>query len=147
MAYHELEQFLGRGEEKLAWIISARVAAGIALGGFLGHRLGTIVWGPSFAVAVPTLIGALIGALLTMRFRGIMVARRLLIRGLFVVQSLNGTPVLNGLAFCDSDADTPEGWGTRLRVHEHVAVPEGGADQTRAILRAAPRVEEGASHG
>ena len=147
MAYQELEQFLGRGEEKLAWIISARVAAGIAVGGFLGHRLGTIVWGPSFAVAVPTLIGALIGALLTMRFRGIMVARRLLIRALFVARSLNGTPVLNGLAFYDSEVDATEGWGSRLRVHQHITPADGGAAEARAVLRAMPRAEEGAPHG
>ncbi len=131
----------------MVWIISARVGAGILFGGFLGHRLGTIVWGLSFAVAGPTLIGALIGALLTMRFRGIIVARRLFIRALFVAQSLNGTPVLNGLAFCDSDADAQEGWGSRLRVHEHITPPGGGEVRARAVLRAAPRVEEGASHG
>jgi hypothetical protein len=41
----ELEQFLGRGNEKAFWIFTYKNAGGAILGGFVGSRIGEMIGG------------------------------------------------------------------------------------------------------
>lgn len=80
MPYQELEQFLGRGEEKAVWVLSYKNILGLVLGGLVGQRLGLVAGGQGLAPVLVGCAGALIGVLLTMQLHGIVVGRRLLIR-------------------------------------------------------------------
>lgn len=80
MGYTELEQFLGRGEEKVAWLLSMKNMGGLFGGGLVGHRLGSLLFGEGMPVLCCALLGALIGMTLTFQYHGLLILRRLLIR-------------------------------------------------------------------
>lgn len=80
MAYTELEQFLGRGEEKAVWLLSMKNIGGLILGGLLGQRLGTVLFGAGVGVLLCTLLGAGLGMALTFQYHGLLILRRLVIR-------------------------------------------------------------------
>jgi len=82
----ELEQFLGRGEEKFFWIFTYKNAGGAIVGGFLGSRIGQIV-GSGGLVMLMTIVGILVGVGITLNRRGLMWGRRLWLTVLFYVRS------------------------------------------------------------
>jgi len=86
MSYYELEQFLGRGEEKAIWLLSLKNMGGLIIGGILGQRLGTILVGEGSLVLLCTILGAVLGITLTFQYHGLMILRRLGIRARFYVQ-------------------------------------------------------------
>ncbi len=90
MSYVELEQFLGRGEEKAIWLLSYKNIAGLLLGGYIGHEFGSSLAGTGGWVLGAVVLGAVIGVVLTMQYRGLLVARRLLIRLWFYLQRTCG---------------------------------------------------------
>jgi len=71
----ELEQFLGRGNERAFWIFTYKNAGGAVLGGFFGSRLGQAMGGgaPTFILG---LLGVILGLVFTLDRRGLMWARR-----------------------------------------------------------------------
>jgi hypothetical protein len=86
MAYTELEQFLGRGEEKVAWLLSMKNMGGLLGGGLVGHRLGSLLFGDGVPVLLCTLLGAVLGMTLTFQYHGLLIVRRLLIRVRFYLR-------------------------------------------------------------
>lgn len=78
--YSELEQFIGRGEEKAVWLLSMKNLIGLILGGVVGHRLGTVLVGTGVGVLLIMLLGALVGSVLTFQYHGLLIARRLVLR-------------------------------------------------------------------
>ncbi|HEX6291291.1 MAG TPA: hypothetical protein VFZ66_19060 [Herpetosiphonaceae bacterium] len=84
--YTELEQFLGRGEEKAVWLLSIKNIGGLIGGGVLGHRLGSLVFGDGLGVLLCTLLGALAGLILTFQQHGLLILRRLVIRVQFYLR-------------------------------------------------------------
>jgi hypothetical protein len=86
MSYMEMEQFLGRGEEKAVWIFSFKNVGGLIVGGFLGHRLFSVLGWTGGLVFVGVLLGAAIGITLTFQRRGVLIARRLLIMLRFYIR-------------------------------------------------------------
>ena len=86
MGYTELEQFLGRGEEKVAWVLSMKNMGGLFGGGLVGHRLGSLLFGEGVAVLLCTLLGAVLGMTLTFQYHGLLILRRLVIRLRFYLQ-------------------------------------------------------------
>jgi predicted membrane chloride channel (bestrophin family) len=87
MPYQELEQFLDKGQERAWWLLSWWNAAGLVVGIIAGQKLAE-VWGWSSLVCM--LVGAAIGLTLTVRYHGIVVARRLWLWLAFWVRSLLG---------------------------------------------------------
>jgi|GEM_PF-5665636 len=85
MAYHELEQFLGRGEEKAVWIFSFKNLAGLIVGGIIAQRLAVLLLEPGLLTALIATLGAVVGVTLTMQRHGVILGRRLLIRLRFYV--------------------------------------------------------------
>ena len=86
MSYTELEQFLGRGEEKAVWLLSVKNIGGLIGGGILGQRLGTVLFGSGALVLLCTVLGALLGITFTFQHHGLLILRRLLIRARFYLQ-------------------------------------------------------------
>jgi hypothetical protein len=84
--YHELEQFLGRGEEKAVWLLSVKNIGGLIGGGILGQRLGTALFGSGALVLLCTVLGAVLGITLTFQHHGLLILRRLVIRARFYLQ-------------------------------------------------------------
>lgn len=78
--YSELEQFLGRGEEKAIWLLSMKNIVGLIAGGLLGQRLGTVLVGDGGLVLLGTVLGAALGIALTFQHHGLLILRRLVIR-------------------------------------------------------------------
>jgi hypothetical protein len=83
MPYTELEQFLGRGEEKAVWLFSFKNIGGLIGGGLVGHRLGSLLFGEGTPVLLCALVGAALGIALTFQHHGLLILRRLLIRARF----------------------------------------------------------------
>lgn len=76
MQFPELEQFLGRGEEKVWWRLSLLNAGGALLGFFIGQRAGELA-----GLRGPVLIGlalvvACVGIWATSKRRGVIRAQR-----------------------------------------------------------------------
>lgn len=86
MGYTELEQFLGRGEEKAVWLLSMKNIGGLILGGLLGQRLGSILFGEGIGVLLCMVFGASIGIALTFQYHGLLILRRLVMRLRFYLQ-------------------------------------------------------------
>lgn len=86
MGYTELEQFLGRGEEKVAWLLSMKNMGGLFGGGLVGHRLGSLLFGAGVPVLLCTLLGAVLGMTLTFQYHGLLILRRLVIHLRFYLQ-------------------------------------------------------------
>jgi hypothetical protein len=78
--YTELEQFLHRGEEKAVWLLSMKNMIGLILGGVVGHRLGSVLFGAGVGVLLCMLLGASVGIALTFQYHGLLIARRLVMR-------------------------------------------------------------------
>ncbi len=57
MAYRQLEQYLGRGEEKVLWLLSYKHAGGGLLGGFLGRFVFNALTGGSVGWAAAGMVG------------------------------------------------------------------------------------------
>jgi hypothetical protein len=75
MAARELEQFLGKGEEKAWWFLTYKNVAGIVVFGFIGNRIGQLLGGGIWNM-VMIAVGALAGLLITLNQRGLMWGRR-----------------------------------------------------------------------
>jgi len=71
----ELEQFLGRGNEKAFWIFTYKNAGGAILLAYFGTRLGQALGGGFFSFMCG-LAGAIIGLVLTLDRKGFMWVRR-----------------------------------------------------------------------
>ena len=118
MAYTELEQFLGRGEEKVFWILSLKSIGGLAVGGFLGQRLGLLLFGHGLGAMGTTLALAGLGLVLMLQYRGLIVARRLVIRGAWYVRAIHPV-VIDGTHFDGTASDVvvgQPGLNERVRV-------------------------------
>lgn len=71
----ELEQFLGRGNEKAFYIFTYKNAGGAIAGGFVGNRLGETLGGGVLMLAL-TLVFVGLGLYVTMDTGGLMRIRR-----------------------------------------------------------------------
>ncbi len=75
MPAQELEQFLGKGEEKAWWIFTYKNVAGVVVGGFMGNRIGQLMGGGIWNMLM-IVVGAALGLLVTLNQRGLMWGRR-----------------------------------------------------------------------
>src|SRR3954447_14710747 len=96
MAYMKLEQFLGRGNEKVFWVLSLKDIGGLALGGFVGQQLGSALAGTGIAVILLTLLGAACGLGLMLHYHGLVVGRRLLIQGRYLLRRCTDRVTVTG---------------------------------------------------
>lgn len=119
MAYTELEQFLGRGEEKAVWLLSMKNIGGLILGGLLGQRLGTVLFGAGVGVLLCTLLGAGLGMALTFQYHGLLILRRLVIRLRFYLRRAVAPRTVDAEAIFTVDAvqEVP------IRVFHHDGTP------------------------
>ncbi len=75
MAYRQLEQYLGRGEEQVLWLLSYKHAGGGLLGGFLGRFVFNALTGGSVGWAAFGMVaGALVGVALLTQYHGVLLA-------------------------------------------------------------------------
>jgi hypothetical protein len=81
----ELEQFLGRGNERAFWVFTYKNAAGAVLGGFLASRIGQMMGGGGLLFLM-SIIGLVVGIVVTLDRRGLMWFRRWVIVGKFYLQ-------------------------------------------------------------
>ncbi len=94
----ELEQFLGRGNERAFWVFTYKNAAGAVLGGFLGSRIGQLVGGGGLLFLM-SIVGLALGIVVTLDRRGLMWFRRWVIAGKFYLRR-----ALNRDSFIDATA-------------------------------------------
>src|SRR5215216_345379 len=99
MAYMELEQFLGRGNEKVFWVLSLKDMGGLALGGFVGQRLGAALVGAGGALILMTLLGAAVGLGLMLQYHGLVVGRRLVLLARYLLRRLRGRSTIDEATF------------------------------------------------
>ena len=83
MAYEELEQFLGRGDERAVYLLSFKNIAGLVVGGIVGQQLGGLLVAPGLPTTAVALLGAVVGLILTVQYQGLVLGRRLLIAARF----------------------------------------------------------------
>jgi hypothetical protein len=81
----ELEQFLGRGNERAFWVFTYKNAAGAVLGGFLASRIGQMMGGGGLLFLM-SIVGLVVGMVVTLDRRGMMWFRRWAIVGKFYLQ-------------------------------------------------------------
>src|SRR3954447_6864431 len=105
MAYMKLEQFLGRGNEKVFWVLSLKDIGGLALGGFAGQQLGSALAGTGIAVILLTLLGAACGLGLMLHYHGLVVGRRLVILGRYLLRRWTGRVTIAGAIDAATDGD------------------------------------------
>lgn len=100
MAQQQMEQFLGKFNEKLWWILSYRHAAGAVVGGFSLSRIGQLLGGGWWMLCTG-LLGVILGVWLMWTVRGQMRVVRLATLGWFFARQAVGRRVLD-----------PAQWGT-----------------------------------
>lgn len=149
MGYLELEQFLGRGNEKVFWVLSLKDLCGMALGGFIGQRGGEILFGSGMPAMVVALVGAFIGLTLMMQYHGLIIGRRLVLLLRFYGRRLRGATKL------DLAAGEPEETGFRPQSHVRVYDREtsqiifgprmavASLETARAPVQPSPEIEPG----
>jgi hypothetical protein len=81
----ELEQFLGRGNEKAFWIFTYKNAGGAILGGFVGSRIGEMIGG-GLGTFLVILLGISLGLIITLDRRGFIWFRRWAILATFYLR-------------------------------------------------------------
>ncbi len=81
----ELEQFLGRGNERAFWVFTYKNAGGAVLGGFIGSRIGQMLGGGGVMFLI-SIVGLVLGIVVTLDRRGLMWFRRWTIVGKFYLQ-------------------------------------------------------------
>ena len=86
----ELEQFLGRGNEKAFWIFTYKNAGGAILGGFIGSRLGEMIGG-GLGTFLVILLGITLGLIITLDRRGFIWFRRWAIAIAFYLRRATGS--------------------------------------------------------
>lgn len=74
----ELEQFLGRGNEKVFWIFSLKNAGGAIAGAYIGSRIGQTL-GSGIIVFLSSVLFLALGLALTLDIKGVMLSKRWLI--------------------------------------------------------------------
>lgn len=119
MAYVELEQFLGRGEEKVAWLVSYNHVVGMLLGGFVGRTLGVILDVSAGWMLLGSVLGAMLGIWLATQYHGLRVGRRLTIRLRFYVRRSRGPQRINAAVLYDSPTTRP----VLVRVRQQTGAP------------------------
>jgi len=119
MPYTELEQFLGRGEEKVIWLLSYKNIAGLIAGGIIGHRLGRAIAGEGGLVFLCTILGAGLGIALTFQHHGLLILRRLTIRVRFYLQRAIRPRTVDAEAIFAAPPPPP----TPIRVFLHDGTP------------------------
>src|SRR4051794_20721421 len=122
MAYMELEQFLGRGNEKVFWVLSLKDIGGLALGGFVGQQLGSALVGTGIGVILLTLLGAACGLGLMLHYHGLVVGRRLVILGRYLLRRWTGRVTIAGVTdtMADDDPARRESHHGQIRVRRQV---------------------------
>src|SRR4051794_34945654 len=120
MAYMELEQFLGRGNEKVFWVLSLKDIGGLALGGFVGQHLGSALVGTGIGVILLTLLGAACGLGLMLHYHGLVVGRRLLILGRYLLRRWTGRVTIAAVTGTMADDPHEERRHGQIRVRREV---------------------------
>jgi hypothetical protein len=95
MIYHELEQFLGRGDEKFFWVLTYKNLIGLGVCGFLAHRIGTALFTHGPGVLLALALGLLLGVLLTNSSKGMMRIQRIVLLLRFLVRRAFHAPLLD----------------------------------------------------
>ena len=95
MAYTELEQFIGRGEEKVFWLVSQKNVLGLFLGWMIGQRLGQLLFGDGSLVPLCGAVGAILGVAVTFQYHGLLIARRLTIAARFYLRRAFRSPPID----------------------------------------------------
>ena len=111
--FPELEQFFGVGEGKLFWRFTLKNVGGFLVGGFLGHRVATVLGQEGLPVMLLSAAAAAIGIWLTTQQRGMMRLLRLWLLVRFLAASYLGE---RKLASSDIYTTADESTKPRMRV-------------------------------
>src|SRR5512145_3019282 len=106
MVYLELEQFLGRGDEKFFWILTFKHLVGLGICGMLGHRIGSALFHQGAGVILAMLVGGVIGIWFTSSQKGLMRVQRLFLLLRFVVRRLQGQTIVDAATLFASPVTT-----------------------------------------
>jgi hypothetical protein len=104
----ELEQFVGRGNERIFWIFTMKNAGGMFGGGIVGSRIGDILGGGGILM-VCMLLGAVAGLILTLDRRGLMWGRRYWLAGRWYVRRAYQPTIIEAAAWYEvvEESETP----------------------------------------
>src|SRR3712207_5167037 len=87
MPYHELDDFMAKGQTRIKGTITQWNALGLILGALTGHLLARGLGVPSLGLVI---VFTLIGVGLSIRYHGIAIPKRIALLCLWLVQSQAG---------------------------------------------------------
>ncbi|HEU4321775.1 MAG TPA: hypothetical protein VFS21_01380 [Roseiflexaceae bacterium] len=131
--FPELEQFLGRGDERVFWRLSMLNIGGALLGFFLGQRLGELAGMHGPALVGLALLPAILGIWFTSKHRGVLRMQRLWLWVRWRVRSLLRPPVVD--AGAHAAVAEEEAAPVVHRRREGALVLRSGPGHTRASAR------------
>jgi hypothetical protein len=104
----ELEQFVGRGNERIFWVFTMKNAGGVFGGGMVGNRIGDVL-GSGGIVLLCIVLGAVAGLILTLDRRGLMWGRRYWLAGRWYVRRAMQPTIIDAAACYEvvEDSETP----------------------------------------
>ncbi len=124
MAYRQLEQYLGRGEEKVLWLLSYKHAGGGLLGGFLGRFMFNALGGGSVGWAAFGMVaGALVGVALLTQYHGVLMAYRLFLLARFYARRSRGARRVHAALVYEEVPTAPQIVRVRQRNGQALIVP------------------------
>ena len=124
MAYRQLEQYIGRGEEKVLWIFSYKHVGGALLGGFLGRFVFNVLAGESIGWAfLGMVLGALVGVLLLTQYHGVLMVHRLLLLMRFYARRSRGARRVHAALLYEVVPTAPLQVRVRVRNGQAIIVP------------------------
>lgn len=124
MAYRQLEQYLGRGEEKVLWLLSYKHVGGALVGGFLGRFLFNLLAGGSAGWALLGLVlGATAGTMLLTQYHGVLMAYRLWLLARFYARRSRGARRVHAALLYEVVPTAPQVVRVRQRSGQAVIVP------------------------
>jgi hypothetical protein len=94
----ELEQFIGKGNERVFWLFTMKNAGGLVGGGLLGSRLGDLLGGGG-VLLLCLLLGAAAGVIVTLDRRGLMWGRRWWLAGRWYARRAYRPTVIDAAAW------------------------------------------------
>lgn len=104
----ELEQFVGKGNERVFWLFTMKNAGGLVGGGIIGGRIGDVLGGGGILLLC-ILLCAAAGVVVTLDRRGLMWGRRWWLAGRWYARRAYQPTVIDAAAWYEvvEELETP----------------------------------------